>query len=203
MALSVTAARPSLKFSNAGSFRARTNALATARKTTFVVTAEAKTPSPALKVGSGITKLLKPFFAATAKIQAGDYDQEAVAESIEADVNSDQVVVYSYSLSPFCTEAVDLLESAGAEPTVIELGKEWIPGLLDSDGAAVRCELGQMTGQTSMPHIFINGESIGGLHSGTPGLAALLEDGTLEEMLNPPKPVKTGGSNPFAKLFSR
>lgn len=199
----ITATGPHLSLSNASSLRARTNALARVRKTTFVVSAEAKSPSPALKVGSGITKLLKPFFAATAKIQAGNYDREAVAESIEADVNSDKVVVYSYSLSPFCTEAVDLLESAGAEPTVIELGKEWIPGLLDSDGAAVRCELGEMTGQTSMPHIFINGESIGGLHSGTPGLAALLEEGTLQEMLNPPKPLKAGVTNPFAKLFSR
>ena len=35
--------------------------------------------------------------------------------------------------------------------TEIVLGPEWLPGLLDDEGAAVRAELGKMTGQTSMP----------------------------------------------------
>ena len=35
--------------------------------------------------------------------------------------------------------------------TEIILGPEWLPGLLDDEGAAVRAELGKMTGHTSMP----------------------------------------------------
>ena len=42
--------------------------------------------------------------------------------------------------------------------TEIILGPEWLPGLLDDEGAAVRAELGKMTGQTSMPL----GEPLGG-----------------------------------------
>lgn len=49
------------------------------------------------------------------------------------------------------------------------LGPEWIPGLLDAEGAAVRAELGKMTQQTSMPHVFIGGQSVGGLFSGSVG----------------------------------
>ena len=41
----------------------------------------------------------------------------------------------------------------------------------------------RMTGQTSMPHVFIGGASIGGLASGTPGLKALLRDGSLRDKL--------------------
>ena len=58
-----------------------------------------------------------------------------------------------------------------------------MPGLLPADGAAVRAELGAMTGQTSMPHVFIGGTSIGGLATGTPGLKALLKDGSLRGKL--------------------
>lgn len=49
------------------------------------------------------------------------------------------------------------------------LGPEWIPGLLDAEGAAVRAELGKMTSLTSMPHVFIGGQSVGGLFSDSVG----------------------------------
>ena len=47
----------------------------------------------------------------------------------------------------------------------------------------LRCELLDLTGQSSLPHIFIGGEHIGGLSTGTPGLAALIESGDLETKL--------------------
>ncbi|KAL3817282.1 hypothetical protein ACHAXA_003203 [Cyclostephanos tholiformis] len=49
--------------------------------------------------------------------------------------------------------------AAGARYTVIELDKE-------SDGKAVRAEMGQMLGRTSVPAIWINGEFIGGCNDG-------------------------------------
>jgi len=36
-----------------------------------------------------------------------------------------------------------------------------------------------LTGQSSLPHIFIGGDSIGGLFRGTPGMIPALEDGSL------------------------
>jgi hypothetical protein len=59
----------------------------------------------------------------------------------------------------------------------ISLGSEWIPGLISEP--AKRAALGEMTGQTSLPHVFIGGESIGGLFSGAPGLVPSLEEGAL------------------------
>jgi len=141
-------------------------------------------PSGILGAVSGLVGIvLKPIYAAEAPLQAGSYDRAAVKARIEKDVSASPVVVYSYTLSPFCSQAKELLASTGAKVLAIELGPEWIPGLLDSDGAAVRAELGQMTGQTSMPHVFIGGKSVGGLFSGTPGLVPLMESGKLTKML--------------------
>ena len=67
--------------------------------------------------------------------------------------------------------------------TEISLGKEWIPGLIDQRGAEIRAAILDLTGQSSLPHIFIGGQSIGGLYSGNPGLLALLERGTLRESI--------------------
>jgi glutaredoxin 3 len=110
--------------------------------------------------------------------------KKAVRASIEAEVTKSPVVLYSYTLSPFCTEAKNILRDAGAKVKVIELGDEWVPGLLPAEGAAVRAELGAMTGQTSMPHVFIGGSSIGGLATGTPGLKSLLKSGELRQRLS-------------------
>mmetsp|Transcript_41564 Transcript_41564/g.48471 ORF Transcript_41564/g.48471 Transcript_41564/m.48471 type:complete len:214 (+) Transcript_41564:36-677(+) len=146
--------------------------------------ANAKELSPLLTIASTGMGLLKPFFAVESGLQAGSYDATAVRAQIAQTIAENPVVVYSYTLSPFCTEAKELLTSLNAKYTVVELGAEWIPGLLNSEGSAIRAELGAMTGQTSMPHVFIKGESIGGLHSGTPGLVALLEQGSLTEKLS-------------------
>ncbi|KAH8066142.1 hypothetical protein JL722_553 [Aureococcus anophagefferens] len=135
-----------------------------------------------LEAAGKLVTVLKPLYGFEAPLQAGAYDRAAVRARIERRP-SGPVVVYSHAV-PFCTEAKALLAAQGARVTVIELGDgEWVPGLLPADGAAVRAELGAMTGQTSMPHVFIGGASIGGLASGTPGLKALLRDGSLRDKL--------------------
>jgi hypothetical protein len=48
-----------------------------------------------------------------------------------------------------------------------------------------------MTGQSSLPHIFIGGKSIGGLFSGTPGLVSALEQGKLLNMVTEALAAKT------------
>ena len=47
----------------------------------------------------------------------------------------------------------------------------------------VRAELLERTGQSSMPHVFVGGKSVGGLYSGSPGLMALKKEGKLRPML--------------------
>ena len=142
----------------------------------------------ALGVASMGMGLLKPLFAAEAKWQAellGDEETRAAAVAkIEADAASAPVVVYTYALSPFSTEVLAFLDETGCEYKKIELGLEWF--LMGGLASNVRAELLERTGQSSMPHVFVGGESVGGLYSGSsgsPGLVGLKKEGKLTPML--------------------
>merc|ERR1712025_291235 len=114
-----------------------------------------------------------------AEWQAGAYDKAKVRGRIGSELRSHKVVMYSYKISPYCLQAASLLKSHGVDFKTIDLGPTFLPGLLSAENAAVRAELGAMTGRTSMPHIFINGASVGGLIDGSPGLVPLIKQGQL------------------------
>jgi len=151
-----------------------------------------------------ITPVLKPLFKVLAPLQAGSssenkagYETEIlVAEAeIKEENGSNDVVIYTYSLSPFCSEAVAVLDSLDIDYKEISLGLEWVPFLISEEGARKRVALGVMTGQTSLPHVFVNGKSIGGLYE---GLLPSLEDGTFQNLLkvkeNPKGKIAVEGS---------
>ncbi len=87
----------------------------------------------------------------------------------------------TYALSPFCTEATALLDSAGIGYKEVSLGKEWIPGLIDDP--LKRAALLEIAGSSSLPNMFVGGNSVGGLFSGNPGILASLESGELKTMV--------------------
>lgn len=78
-----------------------------------------------------------------------------------------------------------MLESAGTDFTEISLGRSAFPGLLDAPEK--RMALLEMTGQSSLPHVFVGGTSVGGLFSGSPGLIPLLERGDWNDMVEEAK----------------
>jgi anaphase-promoting complex subunit 7 len=137
-----------------------------------------------------ILPLARPLFKTLTPIQAGfkgedtaAYDK-AIADAkgrIKETIESNPVVMYTYKWSPFSVEAKALLDNLNIPYKEISLGKEWIPGLLESP--ETRAALLEMTGQSSLPHCFIGGKSIGGIFSGTPGLVPSLEQGTLRDMI--------------------
>jgi len=154
-------------------------------------------PSELLEGASAVvTPLLRPIYQKLAPLQAGSSGEDTAAydaaiakatSEIEEEVASNAVVVYTYSLSPFCTEATALLDNLNVNYKEISLGKEWLPGLIDDP--VKRAALGTMTGQTSLPHVFVGGKSIGGIFSGTngtpgPGLVPALEEGTLMKLID-------------------
>ena len=145
-------------------------------------------------ISSAITPLLKPVYKVLAPLQAGssrkdksEYDAEIVAAKaeIEKDIASNKVVIYTYSLSPFCTEALGVLSSLDIDYKEMSLGLEWVPFLISDEGAKKRAALGAMTGQTSLPHVFVDGKSIGGLYE---GLLPALEDGSFQSLLKEQAP---------------
>jgi len=141
------------------------------------------------QISKTITPILKPIFKTLAPLQAGsnrenqsEYQSEIAdaKAAIEKEISSEEIVVYTYSLSPFCTEAIQVLDNLDVEYKEISLGKEWVPFLINEGGSQKRMALAEMTGQSSLPHIFIRGKSIGGLYE---GLVPALEVGTFWSLL--------------------
>ena len=150
-------------------------------------------PSELLQVVSKtILTLVTPLFQILTPLQAGSYKEDKseyntelskARNEIEQEIASAPVVVYTYDLSPFSSETKALLDSLDIDYEEISLGYEWIPGLIAEGGSQKRAALLQMTGQSSMPHVFIGRKPIGGLFSGTPGLIPALEQGILMDMV--------------------
>ncbi|KAL9185461.1 hypothetical protein ACHAXT_003238 [Thalassiosira profunda] len=144
-----------------------------------------------LKPAGKLMKLLSALFKLENKLQAQllgaeDADYAAAKKKIEETIAKDKVVVYTYSLSPFSSETLAVLDEVDADYENVELGLEWF--LLDKEKSTIRTELLEMTGQSSLPHVFINGEHVGGLFTGSadgkwPGLAGLKESGELQKMI--------------------
>lgn len=144
-------------------------------------------PSELLEwTSKNVMSLAKPIFKALAPLQASageendsDYNQKLkeATKEVEEETTASPVVVYTYELSPFSSETTLVLDRLGVDYKEISLGKEWFPGLIAEDGAIKRTALLEMTGQSSLPHIFVNGKPIGGLFSGSPGLLSMLEKG--------------------------
>jgi glutaredoxin len=141
-------------------------------------------------VSKVILPAAKPLFQVLAPLQAGssrenkdDYKLEiAQARSeIDSTLRANSVVVYTYAWSPFSAECKALLNSVDIAYKEICLGPEWF--LLNNGGATTRAALLEMTGQSSLPQIFIGCKSIGGLFSGTPGLVPSLEAGPLKSII--------------------
>lgn len=80
-----------------------------------------------------------------------------------------EVVIYTAALCGYCSGAKALLTKKGVDFTEIRVDK--VPGM--------REEMVQRSGRTSVPQVFINGESVGGFDD----LVALDMEDDLDPML--------------------
>jgi len=87
-------------------------------------------------------------------------------------IDDNAVAVFSKSYCPYCKATKSLLSELGAKYYTIELDQV-------DDGSAIQAALGEMTGQTSVPNIFIAKKHIGGnsdLQAKKGSLPSLLKD---------------------------
>eukprot|EP00977_Amphora_coffeiformis_P016976 scaffold5383_cov222-Amphora_coffeaeformis.AAC.17 len=140
-------------------------------------------PNPVINIAARGMSILAPVFKAEAALQAnllGGAKALAEAEKeLTAAKKNSKVLIYTYGLSPFSSEAISLLDASGYDYTKIELGAEWF--LLGSKGSALRQVMGAevANGATSLPKIFIGGKCIGGCAE----LSSLVESGELETLM--------------------
>ena len=78
-----------------------------------------------------------------------------LAEKISAHIESADVVVFSKTWCPFCQQTKGLFDAIGQPFTAIELDEL-------ADGAEMQMELAQMSGQRTVPNVFIKGKHLGG-----------------------------------------
>jgi len=97
----------------------------------------------------------------------------ATKTKVQSIIDENPVAVFSKSYCPYCRAAKQLLSESGAKFYAIELDQ------ID-DGSAIQSALGELTGQTTVPNIFIAKKHIGGnsdLQAKKGGdLATLLKD---------------------------
>lgn len=156
-----------------------------------------------LKPAGKLMKFLSFLFKLENKAQssllgADDSDYSAARKDIEDTISENKIVVYTYSLSPFSSETLGVLDEIGADYKNVEVGLEWF--LLDKEKSVLRTELLEMTGQSSLPHVFIDKKHVGGLFTGStdgrfPGLAGLKESGELEKLIAN-EPSKVSNADP-------
>jgi len=77
------------------------------------------------------------------------------SEFIKETLKKHHVVVFSKSYCPYCKKVKDLFDSLGVKYQSYELDEM-------DNGDAIQQELGKLTGATTVPRVFINGEFIGG-----------------------------------------
>jgi glutaredoxin 3 len=108
---------------------------------------------------------------------AGPYDSTAIRQKINNYVDSNPVLMFSFTTCPFCIKAKEILDAKGAKYTVVELDKQ-------EDGKAIRAEMGDMLGRTSVPAIWIETQFVGGCNDGPMGgVNGLEREGRLDAML--------------------
>lgn len=89
------------------------------------------------------------------KSLAGEYDATAIQDRMNGLIDAEPVLMFSFTTCPFCIKAKSVLDGKNAKYTVIELDT-------DPDGKAIRAEMADIIGQTSVPAVWIGGEFVGG-----------------------------------------
>mmetsp|Transcript_11998 Transcript_11998/g.22453 ORF Transcript_11998/g.22453 Transcript_11998/m.22453 type:complete len:175 (-) Transcript_11998:2330-2854(-) len=111
------------------------------------------------------------------KSQAGSYDAVAIQSKINNLIEENPVFMFSFTTCPFCIKAKAILDEKGAKYKAVELD-------IAPDGKAIRAELADIVGRTSVPAIWIGGTFVGGCNDGPlGGVNSLNRSNKLEEML--------------------
>ena len=137
----------------------------------------------------GLFDFLNEGKKALVKSFAGEYDAAAIRARINQLVQQNDVLMLSFTTWPFCIQAKEVLDGKSAKYTAVELDK-------DPDGKAIRAELGDMVGRTSVPAIWIGGTFVGGCNDGPlGGIVKLDQQGKLDGMLQSVGAKKTRGDD--------
>lgn len=87
-------------------------------------------------------------------------------------IGENKVTIFSKTYCPFCDRVKKLFRTLGEDAKILELD-------LRPDGGILQEELARMTGQRSVPNVFVHGRQVGG----NDDCQALARSGKLQELL--------------------
>eukprot|EP00123_Amoebidium_parasiticum_P009012 comp19157_c0_seq1/m.21835 comp19157_c0_seq1/g.21835 ORF comp19157_c0_seq1/g.21835 comp19157_c0_seq1/m.21835 type:complete len:107 (-) comp19157_c0_seq1:513-833(-) len=96
----------------------------------------------------------------------------AVSQAVQAFIKQNPVAIFSKQTCPFCIRVKDTFSGLGVQYKAMELDVE-------DNGSAIQSELLKLTGQRTVPNVFVHGKHIGGCDD----TLAALRSGRLGEML--------------------
>ncbi|KAJ8359297.1 hypothetical protein SKAU_G00158220 [Synaphobranchus kaupii] len=102
-----------------------------------------------------------------------DSGRDAIKSRIQGLINSSEVLVFSKSYCPFCVKVKDLFNELNVKYNAVELD------LMD-DGSDYMDLLNEMTGQKTVPSVFINKTHVGGCDK----TMQAHQDGLLQQLLD-------------------
>ncbi|XP_045831341.1 monothiol glutaredoxin-S10-like [Trifolium pratense] len=117
------------------------------------------TPSPIINASSSISR---PFTFPRAMSSSPSPSSSSpsfgsrLEETVKNTLSQNPVVVYSKSWCSYCSEVKSLFNKLGVQPLVIELDE------LGPQGPQLQKLLERITGQYTVPNVFIGGNHIGG-----------------------------------------
>lgn len=97
--------------------------------------------------------------------------KEVIAK-VQGLIQSNQIFIASKSYCPYCRSTIGTFASLGVKPLVLQLDE--LP-----DGQQIQDALREITGQNTVPNIFIEGKHIGG----NSDLQAINSTGDLQNLL--------------------
>jgi len=100
--------------------------------------------------------------------------EEVPAQSIEQLVNTHEVMIFSKSYCPWCKRTKQLFEEMGIEFHALELDQ------IGEIGKQIQTQLAEVTGQRTVPNVWIKGKFIGGFDV----TQRLKDEGQLLKLLN-------------------
>ena len=106
-----------------------------------------------LAVAAAFTTSGKPAFARLSVTT--NMSSATTADFVNSEIAAHDVVVFSKTYCPFCEMTKSLLEDLNVEATVYELDQM-------DDGADIQDALLDLSGQGTVPNVFVKGEHIGG-----------------------------------------
>ncbi|CAJ1346410.1 unnamed protein product [Effrenium voratum] len=133
-------------------------------------TATPRSPVTALAVG-----LVGGFAAAARGQKAKARAATALRASVDEYIKEHDIVAFITPTCPFCQAAVAALKESGYPPFIVEV----------QPGSALRSEVAEKTGSTSVPKVWVKGNFVGGCNDGgMGGVKPLLKSGKIQELMS-------------------